>query len=45
MYIVVNATTKLRQTYQKAVMKDIIINREKQALKSYNIYVRASLAW
>ena len=36
MYVVVNATTKLRQTYQKAVMKDIVINREKQALKSYN---------
>jgi hypothetical protein len=36
MYVVVNATTKLRETYQKAVMKDIVINREKQALKSYN---------
>jgi hypothetical protein len=36
MYVVVNATTKLRQTYQKALVKDIMASKEKQALKSYN---------
>jgi hypothetical protein len=36
MYVVVDATTKLRQIYQKTVAKNIAVNKENQALKSYN---------
>jgi hypothetical protein len=36
MYVVVDATAKLRQIYQKTVAKNIAVSREKQALKSYN---------
>jgi hypothetical protein len=36
MYVIVDATAKLRQIYQKTVAKNIAINRETQALKSYN---------
>jgi hypothetical protein len=36
MYVVVNSTTKLRQTYQKAILQDIAKNKQNHALKSYN---------
>jgi hypothetical protein len=36
MYVVVDATTKLRRIYQKTVAKNIAVNKENQALKSYN---------
>lgn len=36
MYVVVDATTKLRQIYQKTVARNIAVNKENQALKSYN---------
>jgi hypothetical protein len=36
MYVVVNATTKLRKIYDKAIHKSIALNKEKKALKSYN---------
>jgi len=36
MYVVVDATTKLRQIYQKTVARNIAVSKEKQALKSYN---------
>lgn len=36
MYVVVDATAKLRQIYQKTVAKNIAVSKEKQALKSYN---------
>tara|TARA_R110000868_G_scaffold409162_1_gene694226 strand:+ start:648 stop:1229 length:582 start_codon:yes stop_codon:yes gene_type:complete len=36
MYVVVDATTKLRKTYQKTVQKSIALNKQAEALKSYN---------
>jgi len=36
MYVVVDATTKLRETYQKTVRRDIAIKRQEEGLKSYN---------
>ena len=36
MYVVVDATTKLRETYQKIVRKNIAIKKQEEALKSYN---------
>ena len=36
MYVVVDATTKLRQIYQKTVARNIAVSKEKQALMSYN---------
>ena len=36
MYVVVNATTKLRKTYQKTVSRNIAVMKENKALKSYN---------
>ena len=36
MYVVVDATTKLRETYQKIVQRNIAIKRQEEALKSYN---------
>jgi hypothetical protein len=36
MYVVVDATAKLRQIYQKTVGRNIAIKKEKEALKSYN---------
>jgi hypothetical protein len=36
MYVVVDATTKLRQIYQKRMARNIAISKENQALKSYN---------
>jgi len=36
MYVVVDATIKLKKTYQKMVTKNIAINKEKKDLKNYN---------
>jgi hypothetical protein len=36
MYVAVDSTIKLRKTYEKAVYKSMVVNKEKQALKSYN---------
>lgn len=36
MYVVVDATTKLRLTYQKAVHKQMVLSNEKKQLKNYN---------
>jgi hypothetical protein len=36
MYVVVDAATKLREIYQKAVYKNIAAEKEKEALKTYN---------
>ena len=36
MYVVVDATTKLRKIYQKTVAKNIVLMKENKALKSYN---------
>jgi hypothetical protein len=36
MYVVVDATAKLRKLYQKTVGRNIAVNKEKEALKSYN---------
>jgi hypothetical protein len=36
MYVVVDAATKLREIYQKAVYKNIVAEKEKEALKTYN---------
>jgi hypothetical protein len=36
MYVVVDATTKLRGIYQKIVARNIILAKEKEALKNYN---------
>jgi hypothetical protein len=36
MYVVVDATTKLREIYQKAVYRNMAAEKEKEALKTYN---------
>ena len=36
MYVVVDATTKLRQIYQKRVYKSMLVKKEKEDLKNYN---------
>ena len=36
MYVVVDATTKLRLTYQKAILKEIGLKKQKIALENYN---------
>jgi hypothetical protein len=36
MYVIVDATTKLRRIYQKTVSRNIAIKKENEALKSYN---------
>lgn len=36
MYVVVDATTKLRLTYQKAVHKQMVLSNERKQLKNYN---------
>jgi hypothetical protein len=35
-YVVVDATTKLRLIYQKAVQQRIVLNNEKKNLQDYN---------
>lgn len=35
-YVVVDATTKLRLTYQKAVLKEMGLKKQQKALESYN---------
>ena len=36
MYVVVDATTKLRLTYQKVILKEIGLKKQKIALENYN---------
>lgn len=36
MYLVVDPTTKLRQTYQKAMFKQVMLEKTKKELKTYN---------
>ena len=35
-YVVVDATTKLRLTYQKSMQKDFVLKKQKEALEKYN---------
>lgn len=35
-YVVVDATTKLRQTYQKSMQKDYLLKKQSEALETYN---------
>ena len=35
-YVVVDATTKLRLTYQKSMQKDFVLKKQKEALETYN---------
>jgi len=36
MYVAVDATTKLRLTYQKTVLKEMILKKQKKSLETYN---------